>query len=784
MILKQFNIIIFYILFFSLFTACVESEDQLKALREQAKTSRAPKTISFDGDYYIEYDDPATYPSYQAKVRFNIINYPWGDEYELVAYFGENCKTEVARKHMKDFSYAYFQYAESKLGESIVGSRYYNKKTKKYSACISIPYTILQPITPTSITIKYPVVNTEIGTYLTMDVSHVEEDHYALLYTDSSCNNLIGWSEASDTNTATASMLYPLGPGTHKIYSAVANEGGALSECSKVYSTYTVRAPVEPGAIALESPTVAPFYDDTPELKISGVEKNTIVALFIDSTCSTLVGYEIADDTEVKITSASLEPGKTYTFYTQSWIGTSSSSCSTASVSYTLNYTNSLTALSFISPKTASGMDNRPRLKVDFSTDKRRMISLFTDSTCKTHFYDSYYYSNDSVEFDLPRLTVGSYIFYVKVYEEGGISQCSTLSASYQVLSNTRLPLTTETILDSLNLTEFKAVDINNDSKIDIIARSGDEIYSYLGNGDGTFSSSELIESVFEESTTAVFDIGDINNDSFVDIIVSVSGDFDGVKLLINNGDGSFSTSTSMSSISFNETLSVKVNDLDNDGNLDVIQFVDGSTKDIIIYKGNGDGTFGTRNYYRLPNSRTDISAVAIKDINSDGFSDIVITEYSKKRANVYLNNGDGSILFLDEYVFTGRAQNLLLKDINEDGHMDMVVSTLTKGISISLGNNDGSFADEYNIHVPASMLNNMAIADVDGDTHLDIIVDDAGGTYDRFFVLFGVGDGSFDNTLDFELDNKTFGVLAEDLNGDSKPDFIFGQSGLSVILQ
>jgi len=80
--------------------------------------------------------------------------------------------------------------------------------------------------------------------------------------------------------------------------------------------------------------------------------------------------------------------------------------------------------------------------------------------------------------------------------------------------------------------------DFNEDNKLDLIVTDVEtnEVYEYIGNGNGTFSSGNFIGQVSDPLSVVP---GDYNNDSFLDIAVS-DGDNDNITLFLGNGDGSF----------------------------------------------------------------------------------------------------------------------------------------------------------------------------------------------------------------------------------------------------
>ena len=136
--------------------------------------------------------------------------------------------------------------------------------------------------------------------------------------------------------------------------------------------------------------------------------------------------------------------------------------------------------------------------------------------------------------------------------------------------------------------------------------------------------------------------------------------------------------------------VAVAVGDVNNDGNLDLIITGGSSAKTIIIFLGNADGSFGTRNQYPLPQPG---HKAVLGDFNRDGNLDIAVPvqdfRFHVPGMSVLLGNGDGTFQLAITFASGGTAPNsVAVGDLNGDGRPDLVVAQLgDDAVSVLLHN-------------------------------------------------------------------------------------------------
>lgn len=90
-----------------------------------------------------------------------------------------------------------------------------------------------------------------------------------------------------------------------------------------------------PNSITLTNPSTNSSIKKNPIVTVSGVSVGAVVSLYSDSNCSTIIGQESATSSSVQIETNALAIGP-YTFYAKSSLNGSESSCSSASLNYTV----------------------------------------------------------------------------------------------------------------------------------------------------------------------------------------------------------------------------------------------------------------------------------------------------------------------------------------------------------------------------------------------------------------------------------------------------------------
>jgi hypothetical protein len=165
-----------------------------------------------------------------------------------------------------------------------------------------------------------------------------------------------------------------------------------------------------------------------------------------------------------------------------------------------------------------------------------------------------------------------------------------------------------------------------NDDHVPDIATNG--VFLYIGNGDGSFRAPTIPFTATGNYITSA----DFNGDGKADMIVSASNGSGTFYIALGNGDGTFTTTTNGQ---YYTLFTGVVADFNGDG---VPDFAEWSNYDVYIYLNNG-GVFTLASTLGF-GIGTKANTFAAADFNNDGKVDLVFPGFG---FNVYPGNGDGT---------------------------------------------------------------------------------------------------------------------------------------------
>jgi hypothetical protein len=226
--------------------------------------------------------------------------------------------------------------------------------------------------------------------------------------------------------------------------------------------------------------------------------------------------------------------------------------------------------------------------------------------------------------------------------------------------------------------TSFQKVavgDFNKDGKLDIVISDMDAAQTtigvFMGNGDGTFTTSPLILNNGGLPNAVV--VADFNADGNLDIAVANGGDGvhpANVSIFLGDGFGGFSMQGLMPQVGVVPTV-IAAADVNKDGKLDLIVANSGNGKpgSISVLFGNGNGTFQPGTLYPLT---ADVQSLTVSDFNDDGFPDFDAGDFTGT-LNLFTNQGDGTFSMPAAVATGSTAFTITSADLSGGGAADLL---------------------------------------------------------------------------------------------------------------
>jgi len=296
----------------------------------------------------------------------------------------------------------------------------------------------------------------------------------------------------------------------------------------------------------------------------------------------------------------------------------------------------------------------------------------------------------------------------------------------------------------SHDMEHIRVADFDNDGILDCIFVAEDDQNHefYLGNGDGTFR--DVSERLPAKSEGNGLDVGDVNGDGLPDVVVGNSGAAGQNFLWINNPDqpGHFidCTATHLPRVN-DQTQSIKLADLDGDGDLDMV--VGNEVPPNRLLLNDGHGRFSEHSAQLNLHTLLHTREVLIFDVDGDDDQDIVFANLTSNggqrdkdpRTRLLIN--DGTATFSDET--ESRLPNNEFStyaaapmDFDRDGHPDLLLSAMKippfEAMQVQAYRNDGhgNFTNVTASVIPETTVGRswgIAIGDLNGDGLPDVFI-------------------------------------------------------------
>ncbi len=275
--------------------------------------------------------------------------------------------------------------------------------------------------------------------------------------------------------------------------------------------------------------------------------------------------------------------------------------------------------------------------------------------------------------------------------------------------------------------------DFNNDGDLDFATASDEIVRVRLGSGEGTFG---FPTAFVTESSGADIAADDFTGDGDVDLLVLGYGQ-NNVSLLVGNGDGSFADPVTFPVPG--GPVSVAVADFNGDNSPDFAVVTETPAQGLRVMLNTGDGNF-TGTSYSTGNSARGITS---GDFDDDGDADLAIALRPDNSMQALYGDGTGNFSSTTVTPDSNWSNSVASADFDEDGFDDVLLgmgtnisNPLINSAPIFMGSSspplvaspDGPWAATS----PASPWR-VATGDFNDDGHPDWVSGDQGGLISVF---------------------------------------------------
>lgn len=218
------------------------------------------------------------------------------------------------------------------------------------------------------------------------------------------------------------------------------------------------------------------------------------------------------------------------------------------------------------------------------------------------------------------------------------------------------------------------AADIDNDGDMDVISASDNSGLAWYENldGQGGFSTTKIIDNTITNSRSVV--ASDMDGDGDIDILANANEPEEIFWIENMDGLGSFGSKHIISNINFYPNV-VYSADIDNDGDMDVFSASPADNELAWFENLDGLGNFGSKNI--ITNILNNAWTVFVEDLDNDGDMDVLSTYTDPFGGEiVWFENLDGQGSFGSKNIISTEVQfprDVYAADIDHDGDMDVL---------------------------------------------------------------------------------------------------------------
>jgi hypothetical protein len=292
----------------------------------------------------------------------------------------------------------------------------------------------------------------------------------------------------------------------------------------------------------------------------------------------------------------------------------------------------------------------------------------------------------------------------------------------------------------------------------------------------------------FTRDTLSYVTTGDVNGDKRIEM---VAGGANGKVYVAKIVNGKWINATVIDlqiQASQRDILQVALGMLDETPGLDIVAACADGNVYYLLNQG-GAGLYSGANQL-VSGSPGRMASVCVEDVDNDGNKDIVAGNLNG-RFYVFLNLGEASFDAVSPESFkwvpggNGQMNSVAVYDIDSDGNPDLIGANSNKNLYIAKGTGNSNFDNAKPVITTATRdMNSVYVEDVNGDTFKDLIAASNDG---RAYICMNLGGpnygydpGTFDtqpgHIIKLTMESGTNSLrtaTARDVNGDGMPDIV-----------
>ncbi len=317
------------------------------------------------------------------------------------------------------------------------------------------------------------------------------------------------------------------------------------------------------------------------------------------------------------------------------------------------------------------------------------------------------------------------------------------------------------------------SADLDGDGDKDVISASAeDNKIAWYENKDGMGGFGSQQEITTSANYVLNVSANDLDGDGDIDLLSATYGGGNVAWYENTDGLGSFS-SKKIISADMPSSFDAFAIDLDLDGDLDVLTHSWTSHKIAWFENLDGQGNFGSERL--IPNNQYLVGSIDIADLDEDGDIDILASVTNDFKL-VWYENIDGLGTFESEKMISDSTEisgSTKIGDIDNDGDMDIITALWSEDKIVWHENTgQGNFSSQQIIATDIISPSHLHLKDIDRDDDLDIFCTSDDNNLTWFENVDGQGDFGAKWIINDQLLSAS-SIYSDDLDGDGDLDIL-----------